>query len=316
MMLSWSQAAGLAILLGCLALPLRRWARAHSEQRPGATRRTAWVSAALLEIALVLGLFAVWQLGNRFGVVHVAGAFDHARQLLRAEHLMRLPSELDVQHLVVPHPALVRVCNVFYATVHFPAMIAFLVWLWLRHRDRYPRWRTVVVLFTAAALLIQLVPVAPPRMLPQDGFVDTALAYGQSVYGAFGSGIAAQLAPMPSVHVGWAVLIAAAVITVSGSRWRWLVLAHPVTTTFVVVATANHYWMDGIVAALLVALAVLATGPLPRTVRSWRVRRAGQADVPRRTTSRPSSAAAPSYTKVTPVPAQAAMHSNASSADV
>lgn len=314
-MLSWSQAAALAMLLGCLALPLRRWTRAHAQQRSGATRRTAWLSAALLEISLVLALFAVWQLGNRFGVVHVAGAFEHARVLLRVEHLMWLPSELDVQHLVVPHPDLVRFCNVFYATVHFPAMIAFLVWLWLRHRDRYPRWRTVVVLFTAAALLIQLVPVAPPRMLPQDGFVDTALAYGQSVYGAFGSGIAAQLAPMPSVHVGWAVLIAAAVITVSRSRWRWLILAHPAVTTFVVVATANHYWMDGIVAALLVALAVLMTGAVPHRLRSWRVRRTVQVDAPRSTTSRPSSAAAPSGTNVTSVPAQAAARSNASSAE-
>ena len=61
---------------------------------------------------------------------------------------------------------------------------------------------------------------------------------------------------MPSVHVGWAVFIAVAVITVSPSRWRWLVLAHPLLTTLAVVATANHWWLDGIVAAALLPVAM------------------------------------------------------------
>ena len=61
---------------------------------------------------------------------------------------------------------------------------------------------------------------------------------------------------MPSVHVGWAFLIAFVVITVSDSRWRWLVVAHPVLTLLVVVATANHFWLDGIVACLLLAVSI------------------------------------------------------------
>ena len=89
-----------------------------------------------------------------------------------------------------------------------------------------------------------------------EGFVDTALLYGQSVYGPFGSGIADQLSALPSVHVGWALLIAFVVITVSTSRWRWLIVAHPVVTILVVVATANHFWADGIAAALILGGAV------------------------------------------------------------
>jgi predicted PurR-regulated permease PerM len=59
---------------------------------------------------------------------------------------------------------------------------------------------------------------------------------------------------MPSIHVGWAIAIAMAVITTSTSRWRWLVIAHPVVTVYAVVATANHFWLDCIAAAALVAL--------------------------------------------------------------
>jgi hypothetical protein len=119
--------------------------------------------------------------------------------------------------------------------------------------------RNAVAASTAICLLISLVPVAPPRMLTSLGFVDLAARYGQSVYVALGSTAGAdQLSAMPSVHVAWAVLVAWAVITRSTSRWRWLILLHPAITVFVVVATGNHFWADGIVAASVVALVLAA----------------------------------------------------------
>jgi MFS superfamily sulfate permease-like transporter len=59
---------------------------------------------------------------------------------------------------------------------------------------------------------------------------------------------------MPSVHVGWALIVAVAVITASRRRWRWLAAGYPLLTLLVVVVTANHFWLDGIVSGLLVAL--------------------------------------------------------------
>jgi MFS superfamily sulfate permease-like transporter len=60
--------------------------------------------------------------------------------------------------------------------------------------------------------------------------------------------------------------VAVAVITASRSRWRWLAAGYPVLTMLVVVVTANHFWLDGIVSGLLVALA-LAVQRLIRTAR-------------------------------------------------
>ncbi len=54
--------------------------------------------------------------------------------------------------------------------------------------------------------------MAPPRFLPDLGFVDAGLMYHLSVYGAGGSGISNQLAAMPSLHVGWAVLVGVAAV--------------------------------------------------------------------------------------------------------
>ncbi len=68
---------------------------------------------------------------------------------------------------------------------------------------------------------------------------------------------------MPSVHVGWAVLVAIAVIATARSRWRWLALLYPAMTTLAVVVTANHFWLDGIVAIAILAI-VLAVQTLAR----------------------------------------------------
>ena len=246
MLLSWSAAATAAICLAILSrllrrVPLERW---------GIVGPLAW------ETAVVLALYAFWMKSADWAVTRAVGATGHGLWVWRVEHDVHLPSEVAVQRLVLPHPLWVQAVNGFYAVVHVPALVLFLVWLYFRHPARYSRWRNVGAVLTGACLLIQMIPVAPPRLLPQLGFVDTAVRYGQSVYGTGGIKIAPQLAAMPSVHVGWSVFIAVAVIAVSTSRWRWWILLHPTLTVFAVVATANHWWLDGVVAAALLPVAM------------------------------------------------------------
>jgi hypothetical protein len=89
--------------------------------------------------------------------------------------------------------------------------------------------------------------------------------FGPNVYGPpAGGSIANQFAAMPSLHIGWAMLVAIGLIAATRSRWRWLWLAHPIITILVVVATANHWWLDGIVALLLLAGALAASVAVDR----------------------------------------------------
>jgi hypothetical protein len=258
--LTWQQGAGLAAGLAVLAAATR-YARASR------IRATSPIAG---EAAVIAALYALWQLAGTLSVSGVNGAFARARWIVRFQREVHLPSELDVQRWVLPHRWLGEFCNLYYASVHFAALGALLLWVFLRHRDAYPRLRLTVVLLTASCLLIQLIPVAPPRLLPQYGFVDLAQRYGQSVYA--GTGVD-SLSAMPSVHVGWAVLVGLTAVRVSSSRWRWWVLAHPIVTVFVVIATANHFWLDGIVAVALLGLAELAQNAIGRAVLAVRAGR-------------------------------------------
>lgn len=242
--LGWRAATVLAAVLVAGSIGVRR---------PRA-RRFAAAAPVLRELGIVFLLFALWLLAGSHAHTHVAGARDRAMDIWRAERWLHLPSEVTLQHAVLPLHWLVRRINDYYAGAHLSGMLIFLCWLLWRHRGSYARVRNVVVLLTASALLIQMVPVAPPRMFPRLGFVDTGLLYHQSVYGPVGSGVPTQLAAMPSIHVGWSVLVAVVVVAVSTSRWRWLVVLHPLATMYVVVATANHWWFDGLAAIGLLAL--------------------------------------------------------------
>ena len=223
-------------------------------------RLARFVAAASFETAFVCALFALWQVANRLTRGHTTGGLDRGRAVWHFERLIHLPNERSVQDLIIGHPTIVRAANYYYDTMHLTLMVVFLIWLWLRHRDQYPFYRNVIAGFTGMSLLVQMVAVAPPRLIGGTGMIDTAAVYGQSVYAVIGSSIADQYAAMPSIHVGWAVLISIAVVQVSPSRWRWLAGLHGATTVFVVVATANHYWLDGIAAVgLLVPAWVGAT---------------------------------------------------------
>ena len=138
-----------------------------------------------------------------------------------------------------------------YATIHVPGLLIFLVWLFIRHRDRFPRWRNGLVLVTLGCLVIRFVRVAPPRFVEELGFVSLSDRYGLGVYGSVGNGISGQFAAMPSIHVGWAAVVALGVVSSTKSQWRWVVVMHLPITMLVVAATGHHWWLDGIVAIAL-----------------------------------------------------------------
>jgi hypothetical protein len=233
---------------------------AYCVARLTATPRRVFIIAICREFSLVAFLYTLWRLAMVLPLDQPVGAISRARNINSLQHHLFLPSELSLQHFVMRYEWLARATNYYYAIVHVPATIAFLVWLFVRHRDTYPRWRNVLAMLTAACLVIRYVRVAPPRFLPELGYIDLATRYGLSVYGPVGTGVSDQFAAMPSIHVGWAALVSFGIIAASTSKWRWLFASHIVITMLAVSATGNHWWLDGIAAIALVGIALRIDG--------------------------------------------------------
>ncbi|GHK02196.1 inositol phosphorylceramide synthase [Streptomyces sp. Y2F8-2] len=217
------------------------------------------------ELLVVAGLFLVYKFGRQLANGHTAEAFHNAHRVWDWERALRLPGEGAVQSTLLHGDTLVRTANLYYVAVHFTATAAFLVWLYLRRPDHYLWARRVLTLVTGAALALHLTfPLAPPRMLHMTHLVDTGQLYGPTVYGAKPAtdSMANQFAAMPSLHYGWALMVAIGLIAATRCRWRWLWLLHPLVTLLVIVGTANHYWLDAVVATALLGIALaMVPGP-------------------------------------------------------
>jgi hypothetical protein len=208
-------------------------------------------------VAIIAALLAVYRLGRILGREETDRAFANAREVLHIENSFGIDTELSLQRAALHDTGLIRLLNRYYASVHFPISIAFLVFIYVRGERLVAHVRYLFVTVTAAALVIHLAyPLAPPRMLP--GYVDTIARYGPAIYERSDvASMANQYAAMPSLHFGWAVLVAYGVIRALRSPLRWIIVLHPVITLAAIVLTANHYWLDAIVALLLIAAAYL-----------------------------------------------------------
>jgi len=246
MWLEWYWAVAITVVCSAAALVVRLSApRLHS---------------VLRETAVLSLLYTAWRIAGRVSVIHPEGAYERADWLWDLERTLRLPSEAVWQEMILGSSWLVKAANIYYAGAHVPLMGVFLVWLFFRHRERYAPWRNTLAASTLACVAVQLLPLAPPRLMPEFGLVDTPHLYGQSVYQSAGASLSGQLQAMPSIHVGWAALIGWSMLSVE-RRWvRWLGLVHALLTMWVVVVTGNHYWLDGVVAIAILVVIGMALG--------------------------------------------------------
>ena len=243
---TWEQAAIAAVLSGVVALVLRR---RRSLDHPG-----QFTEQLTVEFALISALYAVWRVARKLPLAQDDGAIERARSIVDFQEAIFLPTELSLQQFILRNDWLGWPTTLYYAVLHVPALVAFLVWLFAFHRPHFAHWRNGLAFLTGMCLVIRFWRVAPPRFLADLGYEDLSERFGPSIYGPVGTGVSDQFAAMPSIHVGWAAVVSLGIFAVSTSRWRWLFLLHMIITIIVVSASGNHWWLDGIVAiGLLVA---------------------------------------------------------------
>lgn len=223
-----------------------------------------------IEVVIIGALFVLYNVGRMMITGQESLARANARAVHAFEETIWLPSEAAMQDLAGSVPHAFELANRYYMLFHFPVMIAFLLWgFFLRPRAEYVWARNLAVVMTFLALIIHVAyPLAPPRMFQDLGFLDTMAVIGPSPYES-ANAMANQYAAMPSLHIGWALLVALVVHRTGPRLLGLLAIAHATLTVFVVVITANHWFVDGLVAAALLGVALVLLPAPGRTRLPW-----------------------------------------------
>jgi hypothetical protein len=135
--------------------------------------------------------------------------------------------------------------------------IGVLVWLFRSHPGRYAAARLALFVTTAVALLgYYFYPLAPPRLMTGANFIDTVAKH--HTWGSMASGdmsqVSNQFAAMPSMHIGWSLWCGLTIAFLARRRWVKVVgLLYPLSTLVVIIATANHFFMDALIGAVCTA---------------------------------------------------------------
>lgn len=225
-----------------VSAPSRRFSRPRLPGRP-----RLW-----FELLLIAVSYAIYSAIRNAAPDRVADAQKHARWIWDLQGHLGLAFERSVNHAVEGVTWLVVTMNYYYATLHFVVTIAVLVWLFRSHPGRYGPTRLVIFVTTGVALIgYYFFPLAPPRLMEGMDFVDTA-----SVHQTWGSlsaedsamaSVSNQYAAMPSMHIGWSVWCGITIAVLARPLWVKLLGAlYPMVTLLVIVATANHFWLDAV----------------------------------------------------------------------
>ncbi|SPE49533.1 Polyprenol-phosphate-mannose-dependent alpha-(1-2)-phosphatidylinositol mannoside mannosyltransferase [Streptomyces netropsis] len=249
-----------------------------SEPQPG---RFSWVPLlrfwkrplsrpnVLLELMLIRAGYWLYSFIRSQVPDERALAESHGRQILDAEQFLHIDIEHGFNQFVARTGWLTDSMNYYYGTFHFLVPVSLLVYLYLRRPGTY-RWaRTALSLATLMALIgFWAYPLAPPRLMPGLGYVDTANGPQDLENPDFGAltELSNQYAAMPSLHIGWSLWCGVVIAIIAPKLWmKVLGLLYPLLTFSVILGTANHYVLDAVGGALVVtagfAIQYGLTGP-------------------------------------------------------
>ncbi len=219
------------------------------------------------ELAIFGVGWLIYQVSRTLAIAGKATAFDNAHSVMALERILGLDLEIGIQTLIFgAGKTVVAGLNEFYIYSHLIVTAIFFVVLGMGKRSRYVLFRNGFLIANAIALFVFFVlPVAPPRMFPQLGYVDTLLTLsGIDFYGGDNASVLNPYAAVPSMHFGYALMVGVGVAILARQHWlRVLASAYPAVMFTAIVATGNHYIVDAIAGGLVMSAGfAIAAAPL------------------------------------------------------
>jgi hypothetical protein len=223
---------------------------------------------------LVVGAGLMLYTAGRYAVQPDASlAIANTGHIVALENQLHSYFEADFQQLLLRWDTLISFANWTYSFAFLAITGAILLWLWAVDTPNYRLFRNSLGISALIAVpTLALFPVAPPRLVPESGLIDTIAVFGRE------HAFANEYAAVPSLHVGWMALAGFVLGRSVGGRLGWLIaLTLGPLMLLDVVATGNHFWIDGFVgvvyclgvATLLIALEDGSLGRAGQRVWAW-----------------------------------------------
>ena len=213
-----------------------------------------------------LGLFALayscYQIVRGVADGKTAVAFQNAHTIVDVEKATGTFFEPGLQQSMLNYRWVFDIVNHSYINTHFVLTATFLIWLYVYRNSAFYFVRNMFLFAMGLALVgYVLYPTAPPRLYPEFGFVDTISAVAHVNHdSALVSVFVNPYAAVPSMHCAFALMIGIPGALLARSRpAKVLWSIYPLFVFFVVVVTANHYWLDGAAGAAVAVAAAAAS---------------------------------------------------------
>ena len=205
------------------------------------------------EVTLIATAALLYTLVRGLTSDRIAVAFDNAEQIIAFERTLGMFVEPELQGAILGNDVLVRAVNLLYIG-YWPMILVTLGWLLVKRPAQFPRFRNAILASGGLSLVIfALYPLAPPRFLPQYGFVDTVDQSASTYRTLTDPSLVNDYAAMPSLHLGWVLLLGIALVTLTRHRiTRIAGVALPLLMFASIVLTANHYIVDGLVGGAVI----------------------------------------------------------------
>jgi membrane-associated phospholipid phosphatase len=220
------------------------------------------------QLLIWFGFLLVYQLARGVADRDPTKAFSNGLGVIHLEDRVSSLFELTLQRITISSHFLTTLTSWTYWLSQFTVLGLALLWVYLRRHESFARFRNTVLVANALGLIGYVVlPTAPPRMFPGQGFVDTLSTFGINHGSGFVQLASNQYAAMPSLHAADALIIGV-FLALLVRRWYFkaLWLLWPAWVWFSVMATGNHFWLD-IVAGIGVAALAIAIVHAPRLLR-------------------------------------------------
>ena len=216
---------------------------------------------ALRQLFLLLGCYAAYDVARVVVRGRDVTAIADAKAIINTEKALHMYVEPFIQAKVSYLHVAVQGMNWFYANAHLPATILILTWIYLYRHETWSFFRNWFLTMNALAMTVfAILPVAPPRLVPTSGVVDTLFLYSPHNYSTgILSFVTNQYAALPSLHIGYAVFLSLTVFLLSSNRVaRTLAVLYPIIVLLAIVVTGNHYLLDAAGGVVVLGVAFVA----------------------------------------------------------